>query len=154
MQFQKTRKDFNSARAKGFKASPSRYYVINTGYSNTPITLTPYYSIQYYFYKQAQANIRPQNAKELFNLRHAALKNIIKYTIGVFKNRFWYFKTGKYYLSLSTQVDIVYTLAAVYNFININNLDNLLNNNLEIKNKVINKDNVALAKAESDIIIN
>jgi len=50
---------------------------------------------------------------------------MVERTIGVFKNRFWYFKAGRYSLPLSTQVDIVYALTAVYNFININNLDNL-----------------------------
>ena len=48
-------------------------------------------------------------------------------------------------------MDIVYTLAIVYNFININNLDNL-DNNLEIKNKVINKEDIEFIKVESDIV--
>ena len=39
----------NLVKAKGFKALVSRYYIINTKYSNTPITLTAYYSVQYYF---------------------------------------------------------------------------------------------------------
>ena len=43
------------------------------------------------------------------------------------------------------QVDIIYTLAAVYNFININSLDNL-NGNLKIKDKVINKKDIRLIK--------
>ena len=51
-------------------------------------------------------------------------------------------------------MDIVYILAAVYNFININNLDNLLDDNLEVENEVIDKDNTVLAKAKSDIVIN
>jgi len=58
-------------------------------------------------------------------VRLLALKNVVEYIKGVFKNRFWYFKTGKRSLPLSTQVDIIYTLTVVYNFININNLDNL-----------------------------
>ena len=47
----------------------------------------------------------------------------------------------------------MYTLAIVYNFININKLDNL-DNNLEIDNKIINKENIELIEAESNIIIN
>jgi len=35
----------SSAKVKEFKALPSKYYVINTGYSNISITLTPYYSV-------------------------------------------------------------------------------------------------------------
>ena len=82
------------------------------------------------------------------------LRNIIEYTIGVFKNYFWYFKAGRRHLPLSIQVDIVYTLAIVYNFININNLDNLLDNNLEVEDKVIDKDNIGLIKVEGNIVIN
>jgi len=58
----------NLARAKGFEALPGRYYVADAGYSNTPITLTPYRGVRYYLCEQAQANIRLQNVKELFNL--------------------------------------------------------------------------------------
>ena len=38
-------KVLNSAKAKGFKALPSRYYIADTRYSNIPMTLTPYCSI-------------------------------------------------------------------------------------------------------------
>jgi len=118
-----------------------------------PITLTPYRGVRYHLREQAQANIRPQNAKELFNLRYAALRNVVKRAIGVFKNRFRYFKAGRRSLPLSTQVDVVYALATVHNFININNPDNL-NSDLEVEDKVIDKKDTRLAEAESDIVIN
>ena len=51
-------------------------------------------------------------------------------------------------------MDIIYTLTAVYNFININNPDDLLDNNLEVENKVIDKDNTGLTKVENNIVIN
>ena len=47
----------------------------------------------------------------------------------------------------------MYTLAVVHNFININKLDNL-DNDLEVEDKVINKEDIELIEAESDIIIN
>ena len=50
-------------------------------------------------------------------------------------------------------MDIVYALTVVYNFININNLDNL-GYVLEVQDKVINKENARLIKVESDIVIN
>ena len=74
-------------------------------------------------------------------------------TIGVFKNRFRYFKASRHNLPLSMQVDIVYALAIVYNFININNPNNL-DGDLEVEDKVINKEDVGLIKAECDIVIN
>jgi hypothetical protein len=62
--------------------------------------------------------------------RLPALRNVVEYTIGVFKNCFQCFKISKYSLPLSMQVNIiyiniVYALTIVHNFININNLDNL-----------------------------
>ena len=86
-------------------------------------------------------------------VRLPALKNIVKSTIGVFKTRFQYFRASRHSLPLSTQVNIVYTLTAVHNFININNLNNL-GYFLEIQDKVINKKNIKPAKAESNIAIN
>ena len=50
-------------------------------------------------------------------------------------------------------MDIVYTLAIVYNFININSLDNL-NSNLKVEDKVINKKNIRLIKVKNNIVIN
>ena len=74
-------------------------------------------------------------------------------TIGVFKNCFRYFKASRHSLPLSTQVDIVYALAAVYNFININDLDNL-DNDLEVEDEVEDEEDVGLAEVEGDVVMN
>jgi len=78
---------------------------------------------------------------------------VVEHTIGVFKHRFRYFKAGRRSLPLSTQVDVVYALAMVYNFININKPDDL-DNDLEVEDKVIDKEDMELVEAESDIVIN
>lgn len=36
----------------------------------------------------------PQNENELFNLRHASLKNVIEWVFDIFKSRFTIFKTA------------------------------------------------------------
>ena len=46
-------------------------------------------------------------------------------------------------------MDILYALATVYNFININKPDNL-----EVDDKVIDKEDVELVEVESDVVIN
>jgi DDE superfamily endonuclease len=58
---------------------------------------------------------RPQNAKELFNLRHASLRNAIERIFGVLKRKFKILKTAPEY-SIQTQVDIVLALIALFNF--------------------------------------
>ena len=52
-------------------------------------------------------------------------------------------------------MDVIYTLAIVYNFININNLDDL-DNNLKVKYKVEveDKEDIGLAEAEGNIVTN
>ena len=47
----------------------------------------------------------------------------------------------------------MYALTTVYNFININNLDNL-GYVLKVQDKVIDKEDVRLAEVESDVVIN
>jgi len=47
----------------------------------------------------------------------------------------------------------VYALAAVYNFININNPDDL-DSDLEVEDKVIDKEDARLAEVESNVVIN
>ena len=59
--------------------------------------------------------MRPQNAKELFNLRHASLRNAIERIFGVLKRKFKILKTAPEY-SIQTQVDIVLALTALFNF--------------------------------------
>jgi len=49
----------NSAKVKGFEALPGKYYVADAGYSNTPMTLTPYRGVRYHLREQAQVNMRP-----------------------------------------------------------------------------------------------
>ena len=47
----------------------------------------------------------------------------------------------------------MYALTMVYNFININNPDNL-DYTLEVEDKIIDKEDVRLIEVESDIVIN
>ena len=50
-------------------------------------------------------------------------------------------------------MDIVYALTIVYNFININNLDDL-DYPLEVEDEIIDKEDVRLVEVESDIVMN
>ncbi|KAK2649189.1 hypothetical protein Ddye_016678 [Dipteronia dyeriana] len=58
----------------------------------------------------------PENEKELFNLRHASLRNVIERIFGIFKSRFTIFKSTPLF-PLKTQVEIVLACVALYNFL-------------------------------------
>ncbi|XP_040865002.1 uncharacterized protein [Glycine max] len=58
----------------------------------------------------------PENEKELFNLRHASLRNVIERIFGIFKSRFTIFKSAPPFL-FKTQVELVLACAALHNFL-------------------------------------
>jgi len=61
---------------------------------------------------------RPQNEKELYNLRHASLRNAVERLFGVWKKRFRILKGfDALTYPFSTQVQLVLALAALHNFI-------------------------------------
>ena len=57
----------------------------------------------------------PQNAKELFNLRHSVLCNIIKHIFGVLKHQWWILQIPPEY-DMDIQAHIPAALCALHNF--------------------------------------
>ena len=126
----------SDAVTRGFTVPEGFYYLADAGYACAKGFLTPYRKVRYHLKEQAQANLRPQNAAELFNLRHAMLRNAIERTFGAFKRRFKVMSNGSEY-PIRKQVNLVMACAALHNFIRINtnnsdleilNLENLTSN--------------------------
>ena len=67
---------------------------------------------------------RPTNAKELFNLRHASLRNVIERIFGVCKRRFRLMSAAAEY-NIRTQAKIPGAIAVLHNFIQIFDPDDL-----------------------------
>ena len=111
------------AKSKGFAAPPGKYYLADAGYSNSALTLVPYQKTRYHLREQAKAAQKPQNAKELHNLRHSSLRNVIERTFGVLKNRFAILQKQPRMYTIRTQVDLVFALTAVHNFMNLHGHD-------------------------------
>lgn len=129
----------SDAIRRGFTPPEGFYYLADAGYACAKGFLTPYRGVRYHLKEQAQANLRPQNSAELFNLRHAMLRNVIERIFGIFKRRFKVMATGSEY-PFCTQVNLVMGCAAIHNFIRINtnnsdveiaNLENLISNGLQ-----------------------
>lgn len=77
-----------SAIESGFEVPEGKYYLVDGGYANTPSFLAPYIGVPYPTEEQEQSSFQPRDYMELFNLRHAQLRNHIKHAIGVLKTRF------------------------------------------------------------------
>jgi hypothetical protein len=73
---------------KGFYTPKGKYWLGDAGYGCTEFVLAPYQGIRYHLKEQRLAGQTPENAKELFNLRHSSLRNVIERIFGVVKRKF------------------------------------------------------------------
>ncbi|XP_040385299.1 uncharacterized protein LOC121055969 [Oryza brachyantha] len=106
----------HSAIKYGFKVPEGKFYLVDGGYANTPYFLAPYRGVRYHLKEQGRKNCRPKDYKELFNLRHALLRNHIERAIGVLKMRFPILKVATFY-PIETQVIIPAAAAVLHNII-------------------------------------
>jgi hypothetical protein len=105
------------AISRGFKAPEGRYFLADAGYSNSELTLSPYRGVRYHLREVRAVGKAPEDKKELFNLRHSSLRNVVERTFGVWKRR-WRVFDRPHEFKLPTQVKLVYALVVVHNLIN------------------------------------
>jgi hypothetical protein len=106
-----------NAELHDFPHMTGRLWLADAGYGMKPgYPVTPYRTVRYHLREQALARLRPQTKEELFNLRHAQLRNVIERIFGVVKERFQILKTPMEY-DLRTQADLVLAICALHNFI-------------------------------------
>jgi hypothetical protein len=107
----------NDALTKGLWNPPrGKYFLADAGYTTSSHLLIPYNKTRYHLREQAAASQRPQNKEELFNLRHAQLRNVIKRIFGVLKKKFAVLASPPAF-SIDVQVDLVLALTGLFNFI-------------------------------------
>jgi hypothetical protein len=101
-----------------FDTPKGKYWLGDVGYENSEYVIAPYHGVQYHLKEQRQADLKPKNAKELFNLHHASLHNVIECIFGVAKRKFKILGSGTEY-SVDTPVHHVLGLLGLYNFISL-----------------------------------
>jgi len=100
----------------GFNTPRGKFWLGDAGYGNSEFVLSPYRKVRYHLKEQRLAESKPQNARELFNLRHASLRNVIERIFGVLKRKFKILSQVAEY-SWDTQVKLVLSLTGLFNFI-------------------------------------
>jgi DDE superfamily endonuclease len=100
----------------GFHTPKGRYWLGDAGYSNSEYIMTPYRGVRYHLKEQRLAAQKPENAHELFNLRHASLRSVIERIFGVIKRKFKILAQVAEY-PIDTQIDLVLAICGLYNFI-------------------------------------
>jgi DDE superfamily endonuclease len=100
----------------GFNTPKGMYWLGDAGYGNSEYVMAPYRGVRYHLKEQRLAAKKPETAHELFNLRHASLRNVIERIFGVIKRKFRILAQAAEY-STATQADLVLAICGLYNFI-------------------------------------
>ena len=111
----------DDAKSKGLPAITGKYFLGDGGYALSSTVLTPYRGVRYHLKEWAIGNRKPQNAKELYNLRHSSLRNAIERIFGVVKKRFPILVVMRSF-EFSFQCDRVLRALMLHNFIRPNQL--------------------------------
>ena len=127
-----------------FNTPKGKYQLGDAGYGNSAYVIALYRSVRCHLKEQRQANLKLQNAKELFNLLYASLRNVVKRIFGVTKQKFKILGIGTEY-SVDTQVHLVLSLLGLYNFISLHKgkgIKDIKNEDQEINDKILEDDEV------------
>ncbi|KAJ9539206.1 hypothetical protein OSB04_031939 [Centaurea solstitialis] len=93
-----------------------KYYLVDAGLPHRSLLIAPYRGVRYHL--KEYSTRAPQNARELFNLRHASLRNAIERAFGVLKKRFPIIRsTTEPFYSCETQSDIFLACCILHNFL-------------------------------------
>ncbi|XP_042484831.1 uncharacterized protein LOC122065097 [Macadamia integrifolia] len=93
-----------------------KFYLVDAGFANQKGFLRPYHNVRYHLKEWRNSNVSPADKKELFNLRHSRLRNIIERAFGLLKSRFKILKSQPEY-SFKTQARIVQACVMIQNHI-------------------------------------
>ncbi|CAI0550361.1 unnamed protein product, partial [Linum tenue] len=93
-----------------------KFYLVDAGYALRPGFITPYRNTRYHL--KEYSHCPPGNSKELFNLRHASLRNAIESAFGVLKKIFSIITSGsEAHHDVNTRSEIVLACCILHNFL-------------------------------------
>ncbi|VAI69681.1 unnamed protein product [Triticum turgidum subsp. durum] len=102
----------------GLVVPEGKFYLVDSGYANTPKFIAPYRGDRYHIASFRGCNRRYTGEKDLFNHVHAQLRNVVERTFGVLKARFPILsRKGGIPYPYRTQVKIVMACCIIHNFI-------------------------------------
>lgn len=101
---------------KNFMIPNKKYYLADAEYHNTDYLLYPYRCTRYHLKEQAMAGQKPTNKKELFNLCHFTLQNVVERMFSITKHCFQILETLAEF-AMVVQVKIVLAVTGLHNFI-------------------------------------
>ncbi|KNE94713.1 hypothetical protein PSTG_11901 [Puccinia striiformis f. sp. tritici PST-78] len=105
---------------KGFSVPDGHYYLGDAGYALQKGVLTPFRAVWYHLKEQATCGLKPANPKELFNLCHTSLRNVVERIFGCLKAKFKILTTPSEH-NVHSQVQLVYAITMLWNFLRRHN---------------------------------
>ena len=96
---------------------PGKYVLGDVGFQNCNAYLVPYRNVRYHLQKWSKEARAPQNAQELFNLRHFTLQNVVERIFGVMKARYKILTYPRPF-KMKSQVQVVAALCVLHNILN------------------------------------
>ncbi|XP_042011252.1 uncharacterized protein LOC121802092 isoform X2 [Salvia splendens] len=103
-------------REGGLRVNKGTYYLCDNGYANSEGFLTPYKNVRYHLKEWGVGTQRPQNARELFNLRHTRARNIIERAFAVLKMRWGILRSATFY-PIKIQIRLIMACFLLHNFV-------------------------------------
>ncbi|XP_041990655.1 uncharacterized protein LOC121805779 [Salvia splendens] len=116
-------------RPHGLRVPIGNYYLCDNGYANSEGFLTPYKGVRYHLQDWGPDAQIPQNAVELFNMRHTKARNVIERAFAVLKMRWGILRSASFY-PLKVQINLIIACFLLHNYVRsempIDPLDDLL----------------------------
>ncbi|KAK6150439.1 hypothetical protein DH2020_015371 [Rehmannia glutinosa] len=103
-------------RRNGLKVPRGKTFLVDCGFPNRRQFLAPFRGVRYHLQDFGGEGRYPENARELFNLRHASLRNVVERIFGIFKSRFAIFKSAPPF-PFRTQAELVLACVGLHNFL-------------------------------------
>ena len=113
-----------------FEIPAGNYYLCDNGYANSEGFLTPYKGVRYHLKEWAVGSQRPQNAIELFNLRHTKARNVIERAFAVLKMRWGILRSASFY-PIKIQIRLIMACILLHNFIRAEMTDDPIERELD-----------------------
>jgi hypothetical protein len=104
------------AFARSFRIPEGRYYVADAGFGYRNDMVLPFPNVRYHLQDWRNADVPPENKKELYNLRHSRLRVVVEQAFGILKRRFKIVRNVGAEYDIDAQVEIVYAVTGLHNF--------------------------------------
>jgi hypothetical protein len=105
------------ALSRSFRLPEARFYTADAGFGQRRGIVLPYPNTRYHLKEWKDGGRRPETPEELYNLRHARVRNVVERTFGIVKRKWKILRSSPPEYGLKTQIRIVYAICGLHTFL-------------------------------------